>query len=350
LSTRELVVHRSSGQWLRCRLPGGTVGGVNPVLRSLVERHGGLVTRAAVLQVVPSWILAQARRDGHLLRVLPQVYVDARLVAPVGRPVGPSPEAARAALPLLTRLDRDLAARAALAYADGQGALSHLTALHAWGLHRQAVGDPVHLSVPAGVGIRTRPYLLLHQRSSFAMRPPHVVHRKGLLLTRLEPTLVDAWPLLPPTDRPGPLIQAVNDRLTTPYRVGTTLAGAPRLTGRAELRALLDRLVAGCRSPLEIWGHDRVFIGPGMPPFLRQARMQVGGRVMYLDMYAERERVDIELDGAATHGDPQQRVAAKVDLALLATLGILVVRFSHRRLVCEPDQVRRETLAILAHR
>ncbi|MEU4483124.1 hypothetical protein AB0F68_34490 [Micromonospora sp. NPDC023966] len=32
----------------------------------------------------------------------------------------------------------------------------------------------------------------------------------------------------------------------------------------------------------------------------------------------------------------------------LATLGILVVRFAHRRLVCETDEVRREILAFLA--
>ena len=45
---------------------------------------------------------------------------------------------------------------------------------------------------------------------------------------------------------------------------------------------------------------------------------------MYLNVYAERERVDIELDGATTHGDPRQR---EIDLrrdALLATLGIVL--------------------------
>ncbi|WP_328382544.1 DUF559 domain-containing protein [Micromonospora zamorensis] len=71
---------------------------------------------------------------------------------------------------------------------------------------------------------------------------------------------------------------------------------------------------------------------------------------MYLDMFAERERVNIELDGATTHGDPRQR---EIDLrrdALLARIGILVVRFAHRRLVHEADQVRQETLAILATR
>ncbi|MEU4473288.1 DUF559 domain-containing protein [Micromonospora sp. NPDC023888] len=36
--------------------------------------------------------------------------------------------------------------------------------------------------------------------------------------------------------------------------------------------------------------------------------------------------------------------------ALLATIGILVVRFTHRRLTADPAQVRRETLAILAAR
>lgn len=72
--------------------------------------------------------------------------------------------------------------------------------------------------------------------------------------------------------------------------------------------------------------------------------------MLYLDMLAERERVNIELDGATAHGSPGQR---EIDLrrdALLASSGILVVRFAHRRLVREVDEVRRETLAILATR
>ncbi|MGC5307999.1 DUF559 domain-containing protein [Micromonospora zamorensis] len=67
-------------------------------------------------------------------------------------------------------------------------------------------------------------------------------------------------------------------------------------------------------------------------------------------MFAERERINIELDGATTHGDPRQR---EIDLrrdALLAGIGILVVRFTHRRLVHEADAVRQEILAILATR
>lgn len=305
-----------------------------------MDQYGGVVTRAVAAQVVPESTLRGACRAGRVLRVLPEVYVDARLVPPEA-PDG---------TPVLARLSREIARRAAVAYADGRGALGSVTALDVWGLRGQPAGEPVHLDVPAGSGIRTRPHLVVHHRLGFAVARPHVVTRSGVPVVRLERALVDAWPDLPPADRPAPLIRAVNDRLTMPGRVEATLATAPRLTHRADLRTLLAKLAAGCRSPLEIWGHDHVFTGPGMPALQRQVRIQARGRRMYLDVYAERERVDFELDGASTHGDRRQR---EIDLrrdALLATLGILVVRFAHRRLVHETEEVRREILAILASR
>ncbi|MFG1891516.1 endonuclease domain-containing protein [Micromonospora sp. NPDC049051] len=206
------------------------------------------------------------------------------------------------------------------------------------------------MSTPAGASLRTRPGLVVHRREAFAVEPPQVVLRRGLLVTRIEQTLVDSWPLLPSAERRAPVIRAVNDRLTTPERLAVALGSAPRLYDRAALRTLLTRLAEGCRSPLEIWGHERVFTGPQMPAFRRQVRIRVGPRTTYLDLFAEREQVNIELDGATTHGDPRQR---EIDLrrdALLATIGILVVRFAHRRLFHEPDDVRRETLAILTSR
>lgn len=310
---------------------------MNPVLEALVGQGGGLVTRAVATQVVPLWTLEADCRAGHLRRILPEVYVDAQLV------VG-------SAGPLLASVPPEVARRAVLAYAAGRGALSHLSALDVWGLRRQPAGGPVHLTVAAGSGVRSRESLVVHHRRDFAVRQPYVVIRRGVPVTGLDRSLVDAWPLLPPAERRAPAIRAVNDRFTTPARLAEALLRVPKLTGRAELRVLLDRLAAGCRSALEIWGHDRVLIGPGMPPLRRQVRVRVGGRTCYLDVYAEAERVNIELDGASTHGDPGQR---EIDLrrdALLATLGILVVRFTHRRLVHEPDEVRREVLAILATR
>ncbi|MBQ1023314.1 endonuclease domain-containing protein [Micromonospora sp. C95] len=306
------------------------------VLRSLVEAGGGVVTRARALEVLPPWALRRAYRSGWLRRVLPAVYVDASLLA------GPD------STNLLARATPEVARRAALAYADGRAALSALTALDVYGLRPQPAGEPVYLDMPAGTGLRSRESLVVRHRTAFAAEPPHVVVRRGVPVVRLEEALVRSWSLLPEEGRIGPVVRAVNDRMTTAYRLRVALA--PKLTGRAALSVLIDRLDAGCRSPLEIWGHDRVFTGPGMPALRRQVRVRVGKRTMYLDLFAEQERVNIEVDGAASHGDPRQR---EIDLrrdALLATVGILVVRFSHRRLVREPDEVRRETLAILARR
>ncbi|MGB2567108.1 endonuclease domain-containing protein [Micromonospora citrea] len=349
------------------------LAGVHPALRSLVERGGGVVTRRTATQVVPGWVLRHSCLTGALRPALPGVYVDAALLSstplvppaprsPLHEPAigdGPPdeprhPKTRRAGTdtrePVFRHLDLHTRRRVALAHADGRVALSSVTALDVWGLRRQLADEPTHLDTPRGSGLRPRPLLAVHHRHGLTMGPPDVVVRGGVPVVRLERALVDAWPLLPPVDRAAPVIRAVNDRLTTPERIRAALATAPRLADRAQLRALLARLDAGCRSPLEVWGHDHVFTGPGMPVFRRQARVVVGRRVMYLDVYAERERVDFELDGATTHGDPRQR---EVDLrrdALLATVGVLVVRFAHRRLVHEPEAVRREVLAILASR
>ncbi|MDG4834643.1 DUF559 domain-containing protein [Solwaraspora sp. WMMD1047] len=297
---------------------------MNPVLAEAIAAGGGLVRPGEV----PRGMLGRAVRAGEVRRLLPGVYADAR-------PANPAPE---------------LLHRAALAWAGGRAALSHLTAMDVWGVRGQVAGEPVHLTVPAGAKPRVPAGFAVHQRLGFVPEPPQALHRSGLPVIRLERSLVESWPVLAPADRPEPVIRAVNDRLTTPARLSAALAELPRLAGRAELRTLLDRLAAGCRSMLEIWGHDHVFTGAEMPPMRRQVRIQVGTRRFYLDVYAERERVDFELDGATSHGDPRQR---EIDLrrdALLATLGILVVRYAHRRLIHEPAEVRREVLAILASR
>ncbi|MEU7924112.1 DUF559 domain-containing protein [Micromonospora sp. NPDC049107] len=308
-------------------------------LCALVASGGGVCTWREMVRAAPEWTVQAACRAGRLVRALPGVYLDATLLSRTST-----------AEPLLARVEPEVARRAALAYADGRSALCRLTALDVWGLRRQPPGEPVYVDVPIGSGLRGRPGLILRHRTGFAAEPPQVVVRGGFPVTRLDRTLVDCWPLPPPGDRPGPVIRAVNDRRTTPQRLVAALAEEPRLTDRAALRGLVDRLAAGCRSPLEIWGHDHVFTGAGMPAFVRQAPVRVGGRTIYLDMLAEAERVNVELDGATSHGDPAKR---EIDLrrdALLATTGILVVRFTHRRLLANPAEVRQQTLAILASR
>ncbi|MEU6024136.1 DUF559 domain-containing protein [Micromonospora sp. NPDC047134] len=310
---------------------------MDKVLAELVRRGNGLVTRSLVEQVVPEWILQRACTNGELVRVLPEVFAAAHLLNDQG-------------LPPLSRIDPALGRRAVTAWVRGRGALSHLTALDVWGLRQQLSGDLLYASAPAGSGLRNWPGVRVQRRRHFTLDPPCTVVRQGMPVTTIERAIVDSWPMLPLDDQRTPMIRAVNSHLTTPGRLQAVLDDTARLAGREALRTLLTRLADGCRSPLEIWGHERVFTGPGMPTFQRQVQIRLGLRNVYLDLYAEPERVNIELDGATTHGDTRQR---EIDLrrdAQLAALGILVVRFAHRRLVREPETVRRETLAILASR
>ncbi|MGN9906712.1 DUF559 domain-containing protein [Phytohabitans sp. LJ34] len=297
---------------------------MNPELRALLDRNGGVATRDEVCRVVPTWVLEWACRVGDVRRLLPGVYVDGTV----------------AGEPAVLR-------QAAVRYAGGRAAISHTTALDVWGLRPADRDEPVHVSVPFGVRLRFRQLVVVHQRRGLRIEAPDVVVRRSLPVTRLETTLVDAWPLLSPDQRPAPVITAVSGRLTTPERVLAALETAPRLTDRATMRVLLDRLAAGCHSALEIWGHDHVFAGPGMPPFERQVRVRLGGRTFYLDVWAPEERVDFELDGVASHGSPDQREADLRRDAQLAAHGIQVVRFTHRRLFFETDVVRREVLDVL---
>jgi very-short-patch-repair endonuclease len=119
---------------------------------------------------------------------------------------------------------------------------------------------------------------------------------------------------------------------------------------RAELRRLLDRLGAGCRSELELWGFERVFRGRAFAGAVWQHRVQAGGRAVYLDVAFPLVRVAVELDGAAWHGSYEQRERDIRRDAALAALGWVVLRVSHRRLHAEPDAVRREVLTVLQRR
>lgn len=290
----------------------------------LISSCGGVITRDRALRTVTRAALDNALRRGRLRRLFPSVYADAE----------------RAQEPAVLR-------RAALAYAGPDAALSHLTALARWGLADREP-EVVHLCVPAGRRLRATRGVVAHRRAGFAAGA-HAVVRGGLPLTRLETTVVDSWPSLLPARR-DPVIRAVSERMTTPDRLRRAVVAAPNLRGRAELLALIHLLDSGCRSELEIWGHEHVFRGPGMPRFQRQFPVAVGARTFYLDVYAEAERVDFELDGAASHGAPDQRERDLRRDAALATCGIAVVRFSHRRLTTDPDAVRREVLSVLAAR
>ncbi|WP_084557284.1 DUF559 domain-containing protein [Hamadaea tsunoensis] len=288
---------------------------MHPALATALSR--GPVRAASLPANMPGWALTNAVRAGHVVRVLPGVFAAA----------GTTPDLVRAAA----------------AYVDGRGAVSHTTAL---GLFGWTLADGrVHVTVPPRVRLQGSDLIVVHSRKDFEVEAPWVVRRKGFVVTNIEDSLVAAWPLGTEPWRTGVVVEAVNSRRTTALRLATALAGAPHLPDRHALRRIIDLLAGGCRSPLEIFGAERVF--HGLPGLRRQAPITIGGRTHYLDLYAEAERVNIEIDGASWHARSDQRERDLRRDAALATRGILVVRFSYRRLIDTPAAVRLETQRIL---
>jgi hypothetical protein len=312
---------------------------VNTDLAALLAAHDGVLTRADVLAHLPHHILDHATRSGALMRIFPRTYLDPALVS-----------------------DGWARARAALRYAGPDAALSHLTALGVWklpggtgGCARDCTGggglpDPVHVLVPLNRRPRATTGLVVHRRRGFDSAGRDVVQRRGLATCRVEPSVIDSWPLLRGDTRRAAVIASVSERLTTPARLRTAVGENVNLKDRFELLRLVNLLDQGCRSELELWGYDHVFSGPDMPPIVRNLRVRVGQRSVYLDAYCPRSRVNFELDGAKWHSSRAARERDARRDAALAAMGIMVVRFTHDQLVRTPELVRDQIRSIVAAR
>jgi very-short-patch-repair endonuclease len=296
---------------------------VNSTLRAMLADSGGLLRREDALAVLHHDVLDRAVWSGRLVQVYPRVYVDPGLAS-----------------------DPRTLVRAAVAYAGGMAAVSHVTGLALWRLPVPATG-PVHVTTWPSRHLRGATGLVVHRREQFTLAPPEVLWRAGCPVVRLERCVVDSWPLLDGDARRAPVIQAVAQRMTTPARLRVALGAVPRLGGRRHLAKLIDLLDAGCRSELELWGYVVVFQGLGLR---WQMPIRIDGRTCYLDLYDEVGRVNFELDGRKYHSGVVDRERDLRRDAALAAMGITVVRFTHDRLVREPGAVRDQAIAILASR
>lgn len=244
----------------------------------------------------------------------------------------------------LPQLAVDLRTRVAAATGALDGLASHATALALWGLVAPTAG-PVHVLVDRRRSGRGPSGVVLHRTADLDDVRRRV---QGLPVTSVHRAVVDAW------GRPGHLtrpvvraaaITAVRERLCSPADLSHELARRPKLAARAALDELVGLLLEGCRSELEIWGCLQVLRGPGMPAFTLQRRLDVGGRVVFLDAAYDEVKLAVEMDGAAYHGSRQQRERDIGRDALLATLGWQTLRFGYRRLTAEPDACRRDIRA-----
>lgn len=289
----------------------------------------GVLSRRDALRLVPKHVLDDALKDGAIARIFPQVYT----------------------LPHRAT-ERGVRRFGATAHRP-RTALSAIDALDVWGYFPFAipVSEPIHVTGDLREPKSTWPGLKVHRRSSFVRQAPHAWEFRDLPLVRIEQAIIDSWTMVPGLDRRVPVITAVRERRTNGASLREVLANNPRANGAAEMRHVFDLVAAGCHSPLELWGHENVFAHPDLPVSKCQVPKTLSTGRIFLDRYYEEELVNVELDGAAYHGERGQRERdIRRDAELAATYGIQAVRFSHPRLHGDPEGVRREVLQILRMR
>jgi very-short-patch-repair endonuclease len=300
---------------------------MRPILIDAIRR-AGVLTRENALQLVPVHVVDKAVASRAIVSMFPGVY----------------------SLPQW-RDDVRVQRAAAVRFRPGC-ALSHLDGLEEWGFLPAPELRPAirHITGDAKQSPCRAAGLVLHRRRNFVAEPPAVLVRGGLPLVSLEQAIVESWTLLPHLDRRVPAIVAVRKRRTTGARLSRQLTANPGIAASAEMGRVFALVAAGCHSPLELWGHEHVFTDPRLPTSRCQVPIDLTTGRIYLDRYFDEEMVDVELDGAAYHGEPGQRERDLRRDAGLAARGIQAVRFSHPRLHADPGGCVLELLDILAMR
>jgi hypothetical protein len=282
--------------------------------------NGGLATRSHLLTAVPRVVLDGQVGRGQLKRVFPHVY------------------ARRGAL-----VRDDLLLRAALLHAGDGSALSHLTALHAWGV--QPMTHPLHLTIDQERKRAGTQGLVVHRRNHFDIAQ-HCRTVRGMPVTALPRSLVDSWPLLELADRRPLLLDLVRRRLVRPTEVRGALAGRRNVGGHRALAEAIELAEDGCQSELEAMGVLSVFRHRSLPPSTGQFAVTIAGRSPHLDRAWPEAMLGVELDGARFHTDPEARRKDLARDAAFASIGWVVLRFTYADVLRDPDAVRTKVLAV----
>jgi very-short-patch-repair endonuclease len=291
------------------------------IIKAAVHDRGGLATRRQLLERMPREVLDSYVGRKSLVRVFPRVY---RLRDGAD--------------------DEPTALRAALLHAGQVAVLSHTTALAVWGL--RPLERPLHLTVDQSVKRAGAPGLIVHRRLRFDPESTQCVQRSGLPLTALPRTVIDSWPLLPPTERRPLALDLARRELITAGRLDEALAERPNVAGRRALRETIDLIADGCRSELEAHGVLNVFRHRSLPPSVGQYRLKLPRGSVRLDRAWPEVKLAVELDGAAHHTSPADRSADLARDRELAAQGWLVLRFTYADVLRNPGAVRAHVLAV----
>jgi hypothetical protein len=287
-----------------------------PVVREVLDQHGGLATRRQLVERLPKWVLDGYIGRRHLDRVFPHVYCAA------GR-----------------RVDDRMLLRAALLSVGHGSALSHTTALSVHGV--RGLERPLHVTVDQGTRRAGTQGLVVHRRLDFRAQAPQCQTTHGLLVTPLARSVVDAWPLLPVTERRPLVLDLVRQRRVTLRDLQDSLTERPNVGGHRSLAQALDLLGDGFRSELEVLGVLHVFRHRSLPSSVGQHHIDLAGRSVFLDRAWPEVKLAVELDGRRHHTSPTDRQRDLERDVALAALGWVVLRFTYAEVRLDPEGVRR---------
>lgn len=280
------------------------------------DQHG-CITRAQLLALgLSATTIAEWVARGRLFRIHAGVYA-------VGRP-------------LSTPVER---AAAALLACGPTAALSHHSALAAWGL------APSWPAVPQITvrGRRRKPGISIH--SSRCLTPADVRRQLGVRVTSPARTILDCAPTLTPVTLNRALADARRGGILRPAQLDDALMRFANHPGRPLIRSIRDDTQAPTRSTFEDL-FPRFCTRHGLPrPELNPI---VNGREV--DAYFPAERVIVELDGWDFHRDRSQFESDRDDDASALVAGLITYRLTWRRLVSRPEQEAARLHAVLANR
>ncbi len=200
-----------------------------------------------------------------------------------------------------------------------RAALSHRSAAELWGFMQRAIG-PVHVTVPADSGRRTREGLIVHR--SRTLDPENTAFIAGVRVTTAARTLADL--------RRG-LSQELHQRATRRALDLGLVSRNPSISETALTRSELERAF------LRLCRRHR------LPQPVVNARV---GRYE-VDFLWRDQRLVVETDGFRYHGSRDAFERDRARDADLQSRGFRVVRLTHRQLMNDPRKVARSIRGLL---
>lgn len=210
--------------------------------------------------------------------------------------------------------------------------------------------------------VRPRRFTVIRQATSAPRKVPKWVRMRRLQATlptttitgvrtvSLACALVQVWWDEGAETGKGVILDAIREGRTKGPAIAEAVAYYPRIRMRRELLAFLELLHEGVDSYLEYLADMNVLNTPDLRSLVRQRAFWIDGEKYVVDAFDEETKTAIEFDGAKYHNnDRARRRDLKKDRAL-ATIGVLVLRFTFEDITERPSLCREQIRRVMESR